>query len=109
MTIIVKPTLTESLQQDRRSRAESGAKVETLRQEEPRPAQTVYATIDGIPVDVAPGATVLDAIRALGKSVPTLCYSDRMKPYGACRTCLVEHEGRKPIASCHTPVTDGGA
>ena len=37
MTIIVKPTLTESLQQDRRSRAESGAKVETLRQEEPSP------------------------------------------------------------------------
>ncbi|MBI93558.1 MAG: formate dehydrogenase subunit alpha [Gemmatimonadaceae bacterium] len=109
MTIIVKPTLTESLQQDRRSRAESGAKVETLRQEEPRPAPTVHATIDVIPVDVAPGAIVLDAIRALGKSVPTLCYSDRMKPYGACRTCLVEHEGRKPIASCHTPVTDGAA
>ena len=43
----------------------------------------------------------------LGIDVPTLCYSDRMAPYGACRTCLVEVDGRKPVASCHTPVTDG--
>ena len=71
--------------------------------------ETMHATVDGIPVDVAPGATILDAIKALGKSVPTLCYSDRMKPYGACRTCLVEQEGGKPVASCHTPVREGGA
>lgn len=69
--------------------------------------RTVSAKIDGRTVDVAEGTTVLEALQSLGKSVPTLCYSDRMKPYGACRTCLVEHVGRKPVASCHTPVMDG--
>ena len=69
--------------------------------------QTVTVTIDGSQVHVPREATVLTALRSVGKSVPTLCYSDRMKPYGACRTCLVEQAGRKPVAACHTPVQDG--
>ena len=67
----------------------------------------VTVTIDGQAVHVEKGTTVLKALRSLGKDVPTLCYSDRMQPYGACRTCLVEHVGRKPVAACHTPVTPG--
>jgi len=67
----------------------------------------VNATVNGAPITVPAGSTVLQALRAAGRQVPTLCYSDRMKPYGACRTCLVEVEGRKPVASCHTPVTEG--
>ncbi|MCC6681671.1 MAG: formate dehydrogenase subunit alpha [Phycisphaeraceae bacterium] len=63
--------------------------------------------IDGLPVEVPSDATILSAIRKLNKDVPTLCYSDRMKPYGACRTCLVEHVGRRPVAACHTPVQAG--
>lgn len=70
-------------------------------------ALTVTAIIDGRVAQVPVGSTILDAIRAVGKDVPTLCYSDRMKPYGACRTCMVEQVGRKPVASCHTPVQDG--
>jgi formate dehydrogenase major subunit len=70
-------------------------------------ALTVSAIIDGRMVQVEAGSTVLEAIRSIGKNVPTLCYSDRMKPYGACRTCMVEHVGRKPVAACHTPVQDG--
>jgi len=66
-------------------------------------------TIDGQEIAVDPGTTILTALRALGANVPTLCYSDRMDPFGACRTCLVEHVGRKPVASCHTPVMDGAA
>lgn len=69
----------------------------------------VSVTIDGREVQVTAGTTILKAIRALGKDVPTLCYSDRLEPYGACRTCLVEVEGRKPVASCHTPVTAGAS
>ncbi|MEX2529913.1 MAG: formate dehydrogenase subunit alpha [Gemmatimonadota bacterium] len=68
---------------------------------------SVTATIDGTEVTVRRGTTVLSALREAGRDVPTLCYSDRMKPYGACRTCLVEVEGRNPAASCHTPVTEG--
>ncbi len=69
----------------------------------------VTVTIDGRDVRVDEGTTVLHALRSTGKDVPTLCYSDRMKPYGACRTCLVEHEGRKPVAACHTPVSEGAS
>jgi formate dehydrogenase alpha subunit len=55
-------------------------------------------------VDVPEGTSILSAMRLLGKDVPTLCYSERMQPFGACRTCLVEQKGGKPVASCHTPV-----
>lgn len=72
-------------------------------------AAPVKATIDGKPVSVPEGTTILTALRSLGKEVPTLCYSDRLAPYGACRTCLVEVEGRKPVASCHTPVAPGAS
>ena len=72
-------------------------------------AALVSVTIQGHPVRLREGSTILDAIKAAGKSVPTLCYSDRMKPYGACRTCLVEQAGGKPVAACHTPVRDGGS
>ena len=73
----------------------------------PRSATQLSCVIDGQRVQVPEGTTVLKALRLIGKDVPTLCYSDRMAPYGACRTCLVEVEGRKPVASCHTPVTEG--
>ena len=68
----------------------------------------VSATIDGQSVSVLRGATILEAMKPIGRTVPTLCYSDRMEPFGACRTCLVEQVGGKPVASCHTQVREGG-
>jgi predicted molibdopterin-dependent oxidoreductase YjgC len=57
---------------------------------------------------VAPDTTVLEAIRALGGDVPTLCFDDRQAPFGACRVCLVGAEGAPgPIPACTTPVRDG--
>ena len=65
-------------------------------------------TIDGVSVEVEPGATVLEAIRALGGDVPTLCYDPRQAPFGACRVCLVGAEGAKaPIPACTTLCRDG--
>ena len=64
-------------------------------------------TIDGVEVEVADGATLLEAARKVGARVPTLCDSEALSPYGACRMCLVEVEGQKPRASCHTPAVDG--
>ena len=65
-------------------------------------------TIDGIEVQVDDGATVLEAIRAAGGDVPTLCYDDRQAPFGACRVCLVTAEGaRAPLPACTTPARDG--
>ncbi|MHC5077675.1 MAG: molybdopterin-dependent oxidoreductase [Planctomycetota bacterium] len=61
-------------------------------------------TIDGIPVEVDDGATVLDAAKKAGVEIPTLCHDDRLKPYGACRMCLVEvNAGPKLMAACTTP------
>ncbi len=64
----------------------------------------IRVTVDGSPVEVAPGSTVLEAIRAAGGSVPTLCYDERQAPFGACRVCLVAVAGAPgPVPACTTP------
>ncbi|MBI5116506.1 formate dehydrogenase subunit alpha [Candidatus Poribacteria bacterium] len=70
--------------------------------------KTVTLTIDGRKVTLAKGSTVLDAIRAAGVYVPTLCNDDDLKPYGACRLCIVQIEGMRGLpTSCTTPANDG--
>ena len=65
-------------------------------------------TVNGRAVLVPAGATILDAIRASGARVPTLCYHPSTKPSGVCRMCLVDVKGKsKPLASCHTPAVSG--
>jgi len=65
-------------------------------------------TIDNIPVEVANGATILDAAKKAGIRVPTLCYLEGVQAVGACRVCLVEVEGAKTlVASCVMPAADG--
>ena len=64
--------------------------------------------IDGRELEVADGATVLDAVRELGGEVPTLCFDERQAPFGACRVCMVGVEGaRGPVPACTTPCRDG--
>src|SRR5499427_9664063 len=77
-------------------------------------------TVDGRPIE-SEGATILDAVRAAGADVPTICQHDRLSNVGACRMCLVGLEGRDmpgsplrtqmiklfPVAACVTPLTDG--
>lgn len=73
-------------------------------------AETVAVEVDGVAVEVAPGATILDAARAAGRWVPTLCFDERQAPFGACRVCLVGVEGSpKPVPACTTPCRDGMA
>jgi len=65
-------------------------------------------TIDGRAVEVAGGATVLDAVNRLGLPLPQLCKDPDRPPLGACRTCLVQVEGQRGFpASCHLPARDG--
>jgi formate dehydrogenase major subunit len=59
-------------------------------------------TVDGRPVSVPEGASVLDAVRAAGSWVPTLCHDDRLSPAGECRLCLVR-VGAATAAACSTP------
>jgi len=69
---------------------------------------TCQIKINGIALDVAVGTTILEAAAQAGIEIPAMCYDPRLKPYGACRMCLVEVAGaRGPVAACTTPVRDG--
>ncbi len=66
--------------------------------------------MNGLPVTVEEGATLLDAARFLGFPVPTLCHMDGLSPYGACRLCVVEiGEGPQArlVTSCTYPAEEG--
>lgn len=61
--------------------------------------------VNGIPVSVRNGSTVLQACEAVGVEVPRFCYHERLLVAGNCRMCLVEIAGSpKPQASCALPV-----
>lgn len=66
------------------------------------PAQrTVELSIDGAPVRVREGATILDACKAAGISTPTLCFAENLTPVNVCRVCVVELQGaRTLVPSC---------
>ena len=64
--------------------------------------------IDGQTIEVEEGATVLQAARRAGISIPTICDHKDLNPYGACRMCVVEIEGvRGYPTSCTTPAAAG--
>jgi len=65
-------------------------------------------TVNGVAVEIAPGATVLQACEAAGFEIPRFCYHERLSIAGNCRMCLVEQEkAPKPIASCAMPAAEG--
>jgi formate dehydrogenase major subunit len=64
-------------------------------------------TVDGRGVEVPSGASVLAAVRAAGRNVPSLCWDPRTSPGGSCRTCLVAVDGDQVVAACTTPATEG--
>ena len=61
------------------------------------PRRLIDVTIDGEPVRVPEGATLLDACRAKQVDTPTLCYLDNLTPVNACRVCVVEVEGSRAL------------
>jgi formate dehydrogenase major subunit len=68
----------------------------------------VTLEIDGKPVTVPRGTSVMRAAVEAGIQVPKLCATDNMEPFGSCRLCLVEIEGRRGTpASCTTPAESG--
>jgi formate dehydrogenase major subunit len=70
--------------------------------------ETVKIEIDGLPATVKAGTSILRAARESGVDIPKLCATDSLKPFGSCRMCLVEVEGRQGYpASCTTPVEAG--
>src|SRR5919109_1512694 len=64
--------------------------------------------IDGRTISVDDGRSILDAARAAGLDIPTLCWYPTLPIVGNCRICLVSVEGQpKLIAACATKVTEG--
>jgi len=67
----------------------------------------IHLQIDGQNVAAKDGMTLLDAARSAGVHIPTLCYHEKLTPYGGCRMCIVEIEtrsGRALVVSCVYPV-----
>ncbi len=68
----------------------------------------VNIKINGVDYSVAEGSTILEAARAAGIKIPTLCYLKDINAIGACRICVVEVKGaRTPVAACVYPVNEG--
>ncbi len=64
--------------------------------------------VNGIAVSVPAGSTILEAARAAGVEIPTLCYMKEINAIGACRICVVEATGaRGLVPACVYPVNDG--
>ncbi len=62
--------------------------------------------IDGQKVEVAPGSTVMDAARKIGKNIPHFCYHKKLSIAANCRMCLVDVEKMpKAVPACATPVS----
>jgi predicted molibdopterin-dependent oxidoreductase YjgC len=63
----------------------------------PRPRRQIEIKIDGKPVSVPEGSTIMDAARKLGIDTPTLCYLESLTPVNVCRVCVVELEGSRVL------------
>lgn len=71
-------------------------------------ADLIELTIDGKPVAVKAGATVMDAADQAGIHIPNLCHLKGYKGIGACRLCVVEVAGlKRPMTACTTRVKEG--
>ncbi|MDR1922580.1 MAG: [FeFe] hydrogenase, group A [Candidatus Adiutrix sp.] len=74
----------------------------------PDPNKSVNLTIDGIPVTVPEGTTILEAARKVNVSIPVLCHHPDVKVRAVCRLCVVECDGgRKLKAACSNEVWEG--
>ena len=68
----------------------------------------VNVKVNGIAVSVPEGSTILEAARAAGVEIPTLCYMKEKNEIGACRICIVEATGtRGMVTACVYPVSEG--
>ena len=69
----------------------------------------IEITINGQKISVRENTTILQAAKSLGIPIPTLCHHDILKPYGACRVCVVEvrKDGKSEIVtSCSYPIRE---
>jgi NADP-reducing hydrogenase subunit HndD len=78
---------------------------------EPPPAplpKRVSLQIDGVEVAVPAGSTILEACRAQGLDIPTMCYLENLTPVNVCRVCVVEVKGARVLAPACSRVVEEG-
>ncbi|XP_056392418.1 NADH-ubiquinone oxidoreductase 75 kDa subunit, mitochondrial [Hyla sarda] len=89
-------------------RALTSATINNVRTASTASSNLLEVFVDGKPVMVDPGTTVLQACEKVGVQIPRFCYHDRLSVAGNCRMCLVEIEKvPKPVAACAMPVMKG--
>lgn len=89
-----------------RAPASQRSRTAELREHAKKLGKQITVTIDGTPVTVPLGTTILEAARQLGIRIPTLCYHEDLCLAGVCRVCLVEIEGQRTLqAACSYPIT----
>ena len=72
------------------------------------PQKKLSIRIDGELISALEGQTILQAAKANGKSIPTLCDMEGLTPVGGCRLCIVEVQGiDRLLPACTTPIQDG--
>lgn len=70
--------------------------------------QKVNITINGYPVEIKKGKTILEAAESQGITIPTLCFHKDLCVAGNCRVCVVEVAGQNRLsAACATPCEEG--
>jgi len=70
----------------------------------------VTITVEGKPVQIEKGKPIIEGARELGIFIPTLCYHEALKGYGACRLCIVEvvkNKKSRLVTSCNYPAEEG--
>ncbi|XP_044158507.1 NADH-ubiquinone oxidoreductase 75 kDa subunit, mitochondrial [Bufo gargarizans] len=89
-------------------RALTSATISNVRTSSTAASNLLEVFVDGKPVMVEPGTTVLQACEKVGIQIPRFCYHERLSVAGNCRMCLVEIEkAPKPVAACAMPVMKG--
>ena len=67
-----------------------------------------HVKIDGIDTEFSDQKSVLNAAKAVGIDIPSLCHDDRLEEYGGCRLCIVHiNKNSHPSTSCNTKIQDG--
>lgn len=70
--------------------------------------EMVNIKINGMPLSVPAGSTILEAARYAGINIPTLCWMKDLNEIGACRICVVEVVRAKTlVTACVYPVNEG--
>jgi predicted molibdopterin-dependent oxidoreductase YjgC len=72
------------------------------------PKKMIELSVDGEPVRVFEGSTILDACRQAGIDTPTLCYGDTLTPVNVCRVCVVELEGSRTLVPACSRTAEAG-